>query len=251
MARLISIHSFRRGTGKTNLAVSLGAVMAMEGRRVGLIDTDFQSPSLHVLFNIDEDQLPCFLNDYMHRACEIEDTAFDVTGSLDSTLAGRMFLVPSNPSPTAIARILREGVEVDWLSAGYQRLVGSLELDVLLIDTHAGISSQSMASLAISNIVLIVFRLDHQDYQGTGILVELARKLKTDELILVVNDVAPPHDWQQVKEQAEQTYGAEVGAILPHSEELMTLGSHGVFALVYPDDPLTELFKTLASRLLQ
>jgi septum site-determining protein MinD len=251
MAKIVSIHSFRRGTGKTNLVASLGAVMAAEGRRIGLVDADFQSPSMHILFGVDEKQLPCFLNDYMHRACEIEETALDLTDDLDVALSGCMFLIPSNPSPTAIVGIQRTGIDAEWLGAGCQCLIQSMSLDVLLIDTHAGISRQSMAPLAFSDTALIVFRLDQQDYQGTGVFIDLARHLNANELIVVVNDVTSDRDWREVREQTEQTYKTEVGALIPHSDDLLVLGSYSVFALVYPEHSLVDLFQTLASRLLR
>ena len=37
MARIISVHSFRGGTGKSNTTANVAAVLAAEGRRVGVI----------------------------------------------------------------------------------------------------------------------------------------------------------------------------------------------------------------------
>lgn len=53
MATTISIHSFRGGTGKSNTTANLSTVLAKRGYRVGVIDTDIQSPGIHVLFGID------------------------------------------------------------------------------------------------------------------------------------------------------------------------------------------------------
>ena len=44
MARIVSVHSFRGGTGKSNLTANLAALTALGGRRVGVVDTDIQSP---------------------------------------------------------------------------------------------------------------------------------------------------------------------------------------------------------------
>jgi MinD-like ATPase involved in chromosome partitioning or flagellar assembly len=52
VARIISIHSFRGGTGKSNTAANLAAVLAADGQRVGVIDTDIQSPGIHILFGL-------------------------------------------------------------------------------------------------------------------------------------------------------------------------------------------------------
>ena len=40
MSQIASIHSFRGGTGKSNTTANLSALLAMQGRRVGVIDTD-------------------------------------------------------------------------------------------------------------------------------------------------------------------------------------------------------------------
>ena len=52
MPKIISIHSFRGGTGKSNTTANLAALLAADQKRVGVIDTDIQSPGIHVLFGI-------------------------------------------------------------------------------------------------------------------------------------------------------------------------------------------------------
>src|SRR5262245_53203 len=52
MAKIIAIHSFRGGTGKSNTTANIAALLAADGRRVGVIDTDIQSPGIHVLFGL-------------------------------------------------------------------------------------------------------------------------------------------------------------------------------------------------------
>ena len=44
MSKIISVHSFRGGTGKSNTTANLAAVLASQGQRVGVIDTDIQPP---------------------------------------------------------------------------------------------------------------------------------------------------------------------------------------------------------------
>lgn len=47
-----SVHWFRGGTGKSNTVASLAVFMAERGKRAGVIDTDIQSPRIHVLFGL-------------------------------------------------------------------------------------------------------------------------------------------------------------------------------------------------------
>ena len=79
MATVISVHSFRGGTGKSNTTANLAAIYARAGRRVGVIDTDIQSPGIHVLFGLAGDEIEASLNDFLWHGRAIEDVARDVT----------------------------------------------------------------------------------------------------------------------------------------------------------------------------
>src|ERR671938_234545 len=189
MATTIAIHSFRGGTGKSNTTANVAALLAAEGRRVGVVDTDIQSPGIHVLFGLDEDHLEHALNDYLWGRCDIRQTAYDVTSTLDGGIAGQVFLIPSSIKAGEITRVLREGYDVGLLTDGFRSLVQDLALDVLLIDTHPGLNEETLLSMAISDILVILLRPDHQDYQGTGVTVEVARKFEVPSMLLVVNKV--------------------------------------------------------------
>ncbi len=65
MAKIISTHSFRGGTGKSNLTANLAVTVASGGKRVGIIDTDIQSPGVHVLFGLETETVGKTLNDYL------------------------------------------------------------------------------------------------------------------------------------------------------------------------------------------
>jgi MinD-like ATPase involved in chromosome partitioning or flagellar assembly len=248
MATIVSIHSFRGGTGKSNTTANVAAILAAEGRRVGVIDTDIQSPGIHILFGLAGDEIGASLNDYLWHGRDIKDTAQDVTANLGLT-AGKVFLIPSSVKPGEITRVLREGYDAQRLTEGLRQLVDDLSLDVLMIDTHPGLNEETLLSIVISHALVIVMRPDHQDYEGTGITVQVARQLQVPRLYLVVNKVPASLDPQAVKARVEQTYEAEVAAVLPHSDELMTLASEGIFALRFPGHPVTALYKQVAAKL--
>jgi septum site-determining protein MinD len=120
---------------------------------------------------------------------------------------------------------------------------------VLMIDTHPGLNEETLLSIAISDVLLIIMRPDQQDYQGTGVTVEVARKLNVPRLMLVVNKVPTVFAQSEVKARVEKIYNAEVAAVLPHSDEMMALASAGVFVTRYPDHPITATLKQVAARL--
>jgi MinD-like ATPase involved in chromosome partitioning or flagellar assembly len=250
MSEIISVHSFRGGTGKSNTTANLAALMAAQGLRVGVVDTDILSPGIHVLFGLEEDDMVHSLNDYLWGKCAIEEAAVDVTSRLPSPIKGKIYLIPSSMKAGEIGKVLREGYDVGLLNDGFQDLSEQLKLDVLLIDTHPGLNEETLLSIAISNALIIIMRPDQQDYQGTSVTVEVARKLGVPILLLVVNKVPQAFDFGAVKSRVEQTYRAEVAAVLPHSDEMMALASAGIFVLRYPTHPVTTELRRVADRVL-
>jgi len=253
MSKIISLHSFRRGTGKSTIAANLAALFALEGGHVGVIDTDLQSPSLHLDFGLADAQITFTLNDYLWGKCDLRQAAYDVTANLEvdpeRKITGRAYLVPASPDAKEIARILRGGYDPNLPQAGFQKLMQDLALNVLLVDTHAGISEATLAVVALSDVLAIVLRPDLQDYQGTSLTVALARRLGVPRVLLVVNEVASVFKTAQVKSQVEVVCGCEVAAMLPHSNEMLALAGTRLFVLNYPTHPLTLALRRLVAQL--
>ena len=247
---IISIHSFRGGTGKSNTIANIATLLAAMGRRVGVIDADIQSPGIHILFGLEGDRITTSLNDYLWHGRDIKDTALDVTHNLGPGIQGRIYLIPSSIKPGEISRVLREGYDAQKLAQGFHKLIDELKLDNLLIDTHPGLNEETLLSIVLSDALVIIMRPDKQDYEGTGITVEVARQLEVPAMLLVVNKTPSIFDPEAVKRKVEQAYNCEVAAVLPHSDEMMGLASEGIFVLRYPDHPLTALYKAIVAKLL-
>ncbi len=249
MSKIISIHSFRGGTGKSNTTANIATQLALAGKRVGVIDTDIQSPGIHVLFGLKGADIKHSLNDFLWGKGEIGAAVHDVTNHLNRAMPGKVFLIPSSAQADEIVNVLREGYNVSLLTGGFRKLIGELSLDILLIDTHPGLNEETLFSIAISHALVIVMRPDHQDYEGTGVTVEVARSLEIPNMSLVVNKTPPVLDPAEVQQRVQQTYGVEAVTVLPHCDEMMNLASGGVFSTAYPDHALTQLYRDLATDL--
>jgi MinD-like ATPase involved in chromosome partitioning or flagellar assembly len=250
MSKIVSIHSYRGGTGKSNLTANLAAATALAGLRVGIVDTDIQSPGIHVLFGLDETKLNRSLNDYLWGRCAIEDTAYNITPAEVAARKGTMFLIPSSSKAGEIARVLREGYDVGLLNDGFQDLLDKLKLDYLYIDTHPGLNEETLLSIAISDVVVLILRPDKQDFQGTAVTVEVARKLNVQRMVLVINKVLSTMNFETLKSQVEKTYSAPVAAMFPLSEDMAQLASSGVFCLEYPHHAFTKKILALATHIM-
>src|SRR5215510_6068930 len=130
MGKIISVHSFRGGTGKSNTTANLSSQLALMGKRVAMVDTDIQSPGIHVLFGLDEQKMGHTLNEYLHGEVTIEEVAYNVgEHAVDESAPGRaqlsgknLWLVPSSINGGEISKILRDGYDFNVLNKGLQSL---------------------------------------------------------------------------------------------------------------------------------
>jgi len=246
MTKIISTHSFRGGTGKSNITANIAATLAQKGFRVGVFDTDIQSPGIHVIFSLTEDDLQHTLNDYLWGDCTIEQAAYPV---FNGENGGTVYLVPSSIDPNDIARILREKYDAGDMHKAFRDLIATLSLDYLLIDTHPGLNEETLLSIAISDTLIIILRPDQQDFQGTSVTVDVAQRLKVPDIKLVVNKLPPEYDMEDVRMQIVDAYNCDVAALLPLSFDIAHNASAAVFCNQHPDHPFTLGVKEVAQQI--
>jgi MinD-like ATPase involved in chromosome partitioning or flagellar assembly len=150
-----------------------------------------------------------------------------------------------------IARVLREGYDVGTLNDGFRDLAKDLQLDYLLIDTHPGLNEETLLSITISDILLLILRPDRQDFQGTAVTVDVARRLDVPALFLVVNKVPHGIDVDDLRAQMTSAYASETAAILPLSEQVVQNASAGLYSLTSPDAAWSQGIRDIAARVSQ
>jgi MinD-like ATPase involved in chromosome partitioning or flagellar assembly len=251
MPKVISIHSYRGGTGKSNFTANLATTVAAQGYRVGVVDTDVPSPGIHNIFCLEPEQIDRTLNSYLWGETPIEEAAYDVGSKVGIAELGRLYLVPSSVKADDIARILKDGYDVKLMNDGFRSLVKSLQLDYLFIDTHPGLSKETFLSIAISHVLILILRPDKQDYQGTAVTMDVARQLKVRRLLLAINKVHSKLNLDALKQKVEATYGEKVAGLFPLSEDVVQLASEGVFCVKYPDHPISQEFQKVAQQIME
>ncbi|MEU7164123.1 P-loop NTPase [Streptomyces morookaense] len=247
MARIIALHSHRGGTGRSSIAANLARLMADTGRRVALVDTDLQAPAAHVLLGVAPHSADRTLAGYLTGLCEIEEATVLLTAGFGD---GELFLVPARAEASGIHEIIAQGYDVGLLREGFDRLAGCLQLDVLLLDTHAGISNETVAAVASADILLMVTRPCQLDLSGAGEATEFALRLNCPGRALVVNTVPPGTAAGPARRRAEAAYGLPARAVLPYVPEFACLAGDRLFAAAHPDHPLTARLTALIPALL-
>ena len=252
MGRTIALHSFRGGTGKSNVTANLAYSLARRGKAVAVLDTDIQSPGIHLILGLDADRITHTLSDAVLGKCELEEAAYDISTELGlDPGGGRVCLLPSSMSVDDISRVLADGYNANTLNKQFKRLMASLDLDFLILDTHPGLNRETLLTTSISDLLVLLIRPDKQDYHGTAVLVEVANRLQVPRIRLLANKVLPTMDWQSVREQIEKAYGYDLIGMLPLDEALIQLGSRKLFVPEYPDHPWSQRVVEIADKIVE
>lgn len=264
---VLVIHSFRRGVGRTSVAANLAGILVSQGLRVGLVDTDYHSPAIHLFFGLRNGQIPCTLNAFMSGKCDILQAALDVTAHLNAVsgrsspagrsvpaitavaIPGKLIIVPASTDTREILETIRRPIDFDRFNEGLARLDQAHQLDFIILDTAAGLNEVTLPAIALSHALVVLLRPDQQEYQGTAVTIEVAQNLAIPKLLLALNDTPESLDLENALQQLQQNYHCDVGALLPHSDTLMALASASLLSIVAPEDPFVVQLHQLAARL--
>lgn len=221
------------------LSLNMAAALAKAGKRVGLVDMNLLTPSLHISLGIAAEQIGYTIQDYLAGICEAQHLPIDVTARLDEKLSGKLFFVAAR-SDISVQRLPREAYPAERLLEGYMALSDYAKLDILLIDCEAGLTEVTLPAVAAADMLLVVMRLDQHDYQGTGVAIDVATTLDVPDIGLVVNMVTSEHDPLEVARKIQDTYKRPVRAVLPHSRTALALAEREMVVLKAPEHPLAE-----------
>ena len=249
MAKIVSFNAFLRGTGRSHLIANIAALLAADGKRVGVVDLDDTAPTLHLFFGLAESAITFTLADHIAGRCRVDQTGYEVTPQQVAAVGGHIFLVPLTSEPECAPRSQRAGIDTERLSDAIGDLTQALSLDYLLTDSGSGVNELSLTGMATSDVAVFVLRLDRHDYQGTAVMLDLARKLEVPRLVLVVNMVSESLNSQEVRARIIKSYGSEVAGVLPYTTEMAAHEGAGLFVLDHPEHQLTAVLRKVANQI--
>jgi MinD-like ATPase involved in chromosome partitioning or flagellar assembly len=243
MAQIVTVHSYRGGTGKSTMAANAALLAASRGLRVAIVDTDIQTPGMHLFFGLDDLSSCNSLADYLVGRCEITDAVDSCTQGENY---GKLYLVPARSRLNEVNEILGRGYDIGLLREGFDHLIDALDLDLVFLDTHSGMGNETITAVAMSSSLLIITRADHLVTEARENML-LASRLGQPNTSVIVNMVPDGMAAETVRQQAEQLYESPVIAMLPYCPEVAILGSGGLFARHYPDHVIVSAYHDVTS----
>ena len=253
---IVAIASARGGAGKSVLAVNVAAVLALAGRKVGLVDGDLNSPSLLAMLGMRPPR----------RAMAGEGME-PGTGPLGLRIASSNLIPDGEPPPMNFVDIDDQAanlngvrtVEIGYL-ATMRRLLGQTRfgaLDLMLVDLAPGMEAlYRLARVAPRASAVIVTHTSAISSHGAKGAIELAAQEGIPVIGIVENmagfncdgchSVRPLAPQGSVASVARES-GVPVLERLPFDPRLAETSDRGVlFVRQYADTPLAKQIVALA-----
>ena len=151
MGKIIAVHSYKGGTGKTLLSINLAATFAKRNKKVCLIDFDFRAPSLSTILKIEKTEH--WINDYLNGSYEFEKVLIDLSYRINKK--GKLYVGLANPSVEAIRDMSSKDRKWEMKSLGRLLTLKNhflVDFDYLIFDTSPGLQYSSINAIVSADL---------------------------------------------------------------------------------------------------
>ncbi len=177
MSEVIVVTSGKGGVGKTTTTANIGAALALEGKRVVLIDTDVGLRNLDLVMGL-ENRVVYTLVDVIEEKCRgikqalIKDKRFH-----------KLYIIPAAPSG------YRHQIKPEQIVKVCEQL--KKEFDYILIDCPAGIENGFEVAIAPADFAIVVTTPEVSAVRDADCVIGLLDSNHVREHKLVINKVRP------------------------------------------------------------
>jgi MinD-like ATPase involved in chromosome partitioning or flagellar assembly len=252
LGRIIAVHSYKGGTGKTLLSVNLAATFAKHGKKVCLFDLDFRAPSLFTILRVEKSDY--WLNDYLNGTCSIEKALVDLSSRIPGK--GKLLVGLANPSTEAIRDMSSKDRKWEMRALGRLLAIRNSILcdrgfDYVIFDTSPGLQYSSINAIVSADVVLVATTFDRSDVNGTKLMLRELYDLFEKKTEVVLNKVfdAPLKAGKEQEAKFKDIYQAPILGIIPCFCDVLKAEGNIIFAQEKPDHPFSKLLDDMAVRI--
>ena len=243
-ARVISITSGKGGVGKTNIVANLGYSLSRLGKKVMILDADLGLGNLDVLLGV----APKFNISHVIRG---EKSMAEII----EEGPGQMKILPAASGIQELTQLTHE--QKMQVFTDLDRLID--DMDLLLIDTAAGISSNVMDFNVMAHEIMVVVSPEPTSITDAYALMKvLSLKYSEKSCKLVVNMAASPKEAQDVFRQLElvtdrflDIHIDYLGCVLRDDKLTRSVKQQRLVSDLYPESRAGRSFNDLARRVVK
>jgi MinD-like ATPase involved in chromosome partitioning or flagellar assembly len=253
MSKIIAVHSYKGGTGKTLFSVNLAATFAKAGKKVCVFDLDFRAPSLFAILKTPNADF--WLNDYLNNSCEISKTLINLSSRIPGD--GKFFACLANPSTEAIRDMSSKDRKWEMRALGRllalrESLIKDQKFDYLFFDTSPGLQYSSINAIVAADFVVVATTGDRSDVDGTKrMLIELYN-LFEKKTGLVLNKVLDPSitaKKAEMQAKIKTEYQVPMLGMVPCFCEILRAEGNLIFVQDKPDHPFTKILAEMSKKI--
>ncbi len=195
--RFIAITSGKGGVGKSTISSNMAYIMAKYGLKVGIFDADIGLANLDVMFNVK-------IQKNILHVLKGEATVEEILVPIEKNLV----LIPGE-----------SGEEIFKYASGglFERFMDQANvlenLDVMIIDTGAGIGEHIQLFLRACDDVIVVTVPDPAAITDAYATIKVTSRLR-DEINVVMNQVRSPKEAESLFEKIHKVAAANIGGRL-------------------------------------
>ncbi|CAA0087765.1 Flagellum site-determining protein YlxH [Zhongshania aliphaticivorans] len=191
--QVVAVSGGKGGVGKSNIAINLGVALADSGKRVVLLDADFGLANVDVLLGLKTDKT---IEHVLDGSCSLQDILLPGPAGVK--------ILPASSGTRHLSML--SALEHAGLIRDFSDIAN--QLDVLVIDTAAGISDSVINFLTAANEVLMVVCNEPSSITDVYALIKiLNRDFARRRFRIVANMVADEAEGRQLFDTLNQVCG--------------------------------------------
>ncbi|MCM2283573.1 MAG: septum site-determining protein MinD [Desulfobacula sp.] len=234
--KVIVVTSGKGGVGKTTATSSIGAALALEGKRVAIVDMDIGLRNLDVVMGL-ENRIVFNIVDVVLGKCKISQAA------IRDRRIDNLFLIPASQSDNK-----------DVLSpAGVERVANELrkEFDYVIMDSPAGIERGFQNAIVGANEAIVICTPDVSSVRDADRVIGIlySRSLTPK---LVVNRIEPARVERGEMlsyEDVLEVLSIELLGLVPMDEHVLISSNTGTPLVLQNESKAGHAFRRIAKRL--
>jgi MinD-like ATPase involved in chromosome partitioning or flagellar assembly len=253
MAKIVAVHSYKGGTGKTLLSINLAATLVSQGKNVCLFDLDFRAPSLFAILGMESTE--CWLNDYLNGTCDIGKVLVDISKKVPG--GGKFFVGLANPATEAIRDMSAKDRKWEMRALGRllslrNALLNEKGFDYLVFDTSPGLQYSSINAIVTADFVVVATTGDKSDVDGTRRMLRELYNLFEKKTGLVINkvlDASSLSKRQEMGKKIREVYQVPMLGLVPCFCDILRAEGGLIFCRDKPDHPFTKILDEMAKKI--